>query len=180
MPHPFFIRPATLEDCQAVSALFAQSYPDLLPQDYEASVLAEALPLITKARRDLVGCGTYFVAECAATDAIVGAGGWTDLSPSRGVSGTDLGHVRHVATRPDWLRRGVARSLITVSLASAEAHGMRQMSCLSTYTARAFYAAMGFEETAEVELTLAPGVHFPAVQMRRRLSTPDAPAAHMH
>jgi N-acetylglutamate synthase-like GNAT family acetyltransferase len=173
MPHPFFIRPASLDDRQAVSDLFAQSYPDLLPQDYEEAVLMDALPLITKARASLLACGTYFVAECAETDAIVGAGGWTDLSPSRGVSGTDLGHVRHVATRPDWLRRGVARSLIDVSLASAEAHGMRQMSCMSTYTARPFYEAMGFEETTEVELTLAPGVHFPAVQMRRILCAPE-------
>ncbi|GAA6181278.1 MULTISPECIES: GNAT family N-acetyltransferase [unclassified Shimia] len=174
MPHPFFIRPASLDDRQAVSDLFAQSYPDLLPQDYNADVLADALPLITQARTALLACGTYFVAECAETDDIVGAGGWTDLSPSRGVSGTDLGHVRHVATRPDWLRRGVARSLIDVSLASAEAHGMRQMNCMSTYTARSFYASMGFEETAEVELTLAPGVHFPAVQMTRTLSEPCA------
>lgn len=173
MPHPFFIRPASLDDRQAVSALFAQSYPDLLPQDYEDTVLEGALPLITKARSSLLACGTYFVAECAETDAIVGAGGWTDVSPSRGVSGTDLGHVRHVATRPDWLRRGVARALIDVSLASAEAHGMRQMSCMSTYTARPFYAAMGFEEAAEIELTLAPGVHFPAIQMRRSLCAPE-------
>lgn len=170
--HPFFIRPATLDDRQAVSALFGQSYPDLLPKDYSADVLEEALPLITKARGSLLGCGTYFLAECAETDAIVGAGGWTDISPSRGVSGTDLGHVRHVATRPDWLRRGVASALIDVTLASAEAHGMRQMSCLSTYTARTFYVSMGFEEAAEVELTLAPGVHFPAIQMTRKLADP--------
>ena len=172
MPHPFFIRPASSSDGAALSDLYRSSYPALLPADYAPEVLAGALPLFEKAQEALLACGTYFLAECAETDAIVGAGGWTDVSPSRGVSGTDLGHVRHVATRPDWLRRGVARALIDVTLASAEAHGMRQMSCLSTYTARDFYASMGFQEAAEVELTLAPGVHFPAVQMTRKLSDP--------
>ncbi|CUH52247.1 GNAT family N-acetyltransferase [Shimia marina] len=172
MPRPFFIRPASSDDSAALSSLYQRSYPELLPADYSDEVLAGALPLFETAQTALLSCGTYFIAECAETDAIVGAGGWTDLSPSRGVSGTDLGHMRHVATRPDWLRRGVARALIDVALASAEAHGMRQMSCMSTYTARPFYEAMGFEEAAEVELTLAPGVHFPAVQMTRRLADP--------
>ncbi|MDA5557059.1 GNAT family N-acetyltransferase [Shimia sp. MMG029] len=172
MPHPFFIRPAKIGDRDALCALYQRSYPELLTEHYTQDVLEGALPLFGEAQESLLACGTYFLAECAETDAVVGAGGWTDLSPARGVSGTNLGHVRHVATRPDWLRRGVARALIDVTLASAEAHGMRHMSCLSTYTARAFYASMGFEEAAEIELTLAPGVHFPAVQMTRRLADP--------
>ncbi|MCH2065884.1 GNAT family N-acetyltransferase [Shimia sp.] len=173
MPHPFFIRPAKPDDAAALSDLYARSFPDLLPEDYEEAVLDVALPLFTKAQPALLSCGTYFVAECVETDDIIGAGGWTDLSPSHGITGTHLGHVRHVATRSDWLRRGVARSLIDVSLASAEAHGMREMSCMSSITARDFYASMGFEETTEVELTLAPGVHFPAIQMRRSLCAPE-------
>ncbi len=173
MPYPFFIRPATLSDRDSVSALFRQSYPDLLPQHYSSEILDGALPLITDAQPMLLASGTYFLAECIETETIVGAGGWHDLSPTRGVSEANTGHMRHVATRPDWLRRGVARRLIDVAMASAEAHGMARLNCLSTLTARPFYAAMGFTETSEVEVTLAPGVHFPAVHMARQLCLPE-------
>lgn len=172
MPYPFFIRPATLSDRDAVSTLFRQSYPDLLPQHYTSEVLDSALPLITEAQPMLLASGTYFLAECVETETVIGAGGWHDLSPTRGVSDAKTGHMRHVATRPDWLRRGVARRLIDVAVASAEAHGITRLSCLSTLTARPFYAAMGFTQASEVEVTLAPGVHFPAVQMARHLCVP--------
>ena len=163
MSDPFHIRPASLRDLSSVTQLFRQSYPRLLPQDYDPGVLRDALPMITTAQPALLACGTYFVAE--ADGEIIGAGGWTDLSPTRGVYGIDEGHVRHVATHPEWLRRGVARALIAAALDSARAHGMRRMHCMSTRTARAFYAAMGFQERGEIELMLAPGVYFPAVQM---------------
>ncbi len=166
MEHPFFIRPAYLGDREVVDRLFAASYPDLLPQDYDRGVLKGALPIITSAQDALLTSGTYYLAECAETDEVVGAGGWADVSPTRGVGNPQQGHVRHVATRSDWLRRGVAKALIDVTLASAGAHGMTKMACMSTHTARAFYHAMGFDERGEVELTLAPGVHFPAVQMQ--------------
>lgn len=170
MDHPFFIRPALRDDRDALDGLLAASYPQLLPQDYDAKVLEDALPIITSAQDALLTSGTYFLAECAETDELVGAGGWTDFSPARGLGMPQQGHVRHVATRSDWLRRGVAKALIDVTLASAGAHGMTHLSCMSTHTARAFYAAMGFAERGEVELTLAPGVHFPAVQMQMALN----------
>ncbi|TCK99407.1 acetyltransferase (GNAT) family protein [Shimia isoporae] len=170
MEHPFFIRPAHLRDREAIDRLLERSYPELLPQDYDGAVLDAALPIITTAQDALLTSGTYFIAECAETDDVVGAGGWTDFSPVRGVGEARQGHVRHVATRADWLRRGVAKALINVTLASAEAHGMSRLSCMSTHTARAFYRAMGFAEQGEVELTLAPGVHFPAVQMQMALT----------
>jgi len=170
MRHPFFIRPAQRDDRDALNRLFSASYPELLPQDYDAEVLEGALPLITRAQDALLTSGTYFLAECAETDEVVGAGGWTDFGPLRGAGDAHQGHVRHVATRADWLRRGVAKALIEVTLASAGAHGMTKLSCMSTHTARAFYRMMGFSEQGEVELTLAPGVHFPAVQMQMALN----------
>lgn len=166
----FQIRPATPDDRLQVTQLFRRSYPRLLPRDYAPRLLRDALPVITTAQPALLACGTYFVAVCCPSGAVVGAGGWTDISPTRGVSGTGQGHMRHVATDPDWLRRGVARALLRHSCASAWAQGITRMTCMSTLTARRFYAAMGFHEQGEVELTLAPGVHFPAVQMARDLA----------
>ena len=162
------IRPARPADRSAVTQLFRRSYPPLLARDYDPLVLRAALPLITTAQPALLDCGTYFVAEDRAGH-VVGAGGWTDVSPARGVGAARQGHVRHVATDPGRLRQGVARRLIEAALESAQAFGMERLHCMSTRTAERFYRAMGFEPLGEVELTLAPGVHFPAVQMQRAL-----------
>ncbi|SFL53039.1 GNAT family N-acetyltransferase [Shimia aestuarii] len=169
MSQYFSIHSASISDRSDVTALLRRSYPQLLPDDYDARLLRDALPLITTAQPALLACGTYFVARCPESGVIVGAGGWTDLSPARGIYGPGQGHVRHVATDPDWLRRGVAAALIAHTLASARAMGMTRMHCMSTLTARPFYAAMGFRPVGEIELTLAPGVYFPAVQMVRDL-----------
>lgn len=169
MPNTFHIRPAALQDLAAVTQLFERSYPELLCPDYTVQTLRDALPVITTAQVGLLQGGTYYLAECTTSGAVVGAGGWTDLSPVRGVVGTQEGHVRHVATDPDRLRQGIARALIAATLNSARAHGMMRLHCMSTLTARRFYGAMGFSEKGEIELRLAPGVYFPAVQMMREL-----------
>lgn len=166
MPSQIFIRPAKPSDRSSVTQLLRRSYPQLLPADYTAQTLRDVLPHITTAQPTLLECGTYFLAQDS-DGRVLGAGGWTDVSPARGVAGDGEGHIRHVATHPDHLRKGVAQQLIATALSSARAFGVRRMNCMSTLTARTFYEAMGFQVLNDVELTLAPGVHFPAVQMMR-------------
>ncbi|MEQ9695657.1 GNAT family N-acetyltransferase [Shimia sp. SDUM112013] len=158
------IRPAMPADSSAVTQLLRKSYPQLLPEDYAPTTLRAVLPHITTAQPALLSCGTYYLAQND-QGTVVGAGGWTDISPARGVGRDGEGHIRHVATHPGFLRRGIARALISQSLDAARAFGLVRMHCMSTLTARPFYQEMGFAPVAEIELTLAPGVHFPAVQM---------------
>ena len=47
--------------------------------------------------------------------------------------------------------------------------GAKTLDCQSSLTAVPFYAAMGFETLGEIEVTLRPGITFPAVRMRRAL-----------
>ena len=168
MPSQFTIRPARPADRSAVTQVLRRSYPSLLAPDYAPVLLRAVLPHITTAQPALLGCGTYFVAEDA-MGRIVGVGGWTDVSPARGVTAKRQGHMRHVATVPGVLRQGVARRLVEASVASARGFGMERLHCMSTRTAEAFYRAMGFAPYGEIELTLAPGVYFPTVQMQRGL-----------
>ncbi|WP_204115715.1 GNAT family N-acetyltransferase [Shimia biformata] len=163
------IRLASSGDAPAVTRLFRQSYPDLLPRDYDAALLRAALPLITTAQPALLTSGTYYVAE-SDTGEIVGAGGWTDISPSRGVARAGEGHMRHVAVHPGHLRRGIARAILARAETSARGFGLERLKCLSTLTAERFYASVGFQRLGVIDLTLAPGVHFPAVQMERVLA----------
>ena len=160
------LRAAKLADIGQVDDLLARSYPRLLRPDYPPSMLVLALPLITKAQPGLLRSGRYFVVEDG--DRVVAAGGW---SPDRRTQ--TRGHVRHLATDPDYLRRGIARSLLKTVFAHALRHGLREMETWSTRTAVPFYAALGFEDAQEISVPLAPGISFAAVRMGRLLSGQD-------
>ncbi|ASM71455.1 MULTISPECIES: GNAT family N-acetyltransferase [Roseobacteraceae] len=157
-----FIRPATASDKGAVDALLARSYPVLLARDYTAQELAATLPVMTCARPELLGCGTYYVIEDGA--ALLGAGGWTP-------DATDpaLGHIRHVVTDPRQLRSGVATWLMHHSFDSARAAGVQRMECWATRTAEGFYHAVGFRTLGPMDVTLTGSITFPAIRMARAL-----------
>ncbi len=156
------IRPSTKADMAAVDALLARTYPKLLKADYPPSVLVTALPVISRARPELLVCGTYYVAEEDGT--ILGAGGWTlDRTD------TGLGHIRHVVTDDRALRRGVGRSLMQRSFDVARAAGVTRMECWATRTAEPFYKAVGFVTVGPMEVTLAGGISFPSIRMMRDL-----------
>lgn len=157
-------RVAGRADLAAVDALLARSYPRLLKADYPASVLVTALPIISRARPELVVSGTYWVA--LSDDQVVGAGGWTQDAPGDGGPVAGLGHVRHVVTDDRFVRRGVGRGLMGHVMAQARAAGVTRLDCLSTRTAVPFYASLGFvAQPGEVEVPLRPGIAFPAVRM---------------
>jgi predicted N-acetyltransferase YhbS len=165
----YIAEPACLSDAPGISAMMQRSFGQLLAKDYDANVLENALPMMTEAQPDLLTGGTYFVVRNGRRE-VVGAGGWTDLSPVRGLGASGEGHVRHVAVDPSALCQGVGRVLIEETIISAQSFGIGTLRCLSTLTAEPFYAALGFERLHEVELTFAPDVHFPAVEMRKVLN----------
>jgi GNAT superfamily N-acetyltransferase len=162
------LRPSTLADLSAVDALLAHSYPRLLAADYPPSVLVTALPLISRARPELLGSGTYWVAIDGGGE-VVGAGGWTQGGPIDGAGSPGTGHVRHVVTRAGRVRQGIGRALMGRVMAQAAGAGVRRMDCLSTRTAVAFYASLGFTALGPVDVPLRPGIVFPAVRMICRL-----------
>jgi GNAT superfamily N-acetyltransferase len=168
MVHDITIRPTGAGDLPAVDTLLAASYPVLLKPDYPPSVLVTCLPLISRARPELLRSGTYYIALDADGVALA-AGGWTHGAPQGGVGPRDVGHIRHVVTHPDATRRGLARSILERSFTAARMSGVRWMMCQSTRTAEPFYAAMGFQRRGEITIMLRPGIGFPAVEMIRSL-----------
>ena len=164
------LRHATPADLSAVDVLLARSYPRLLAADYPPSVMVLAVPMITRARPELLASGRYWLAEDPAGH-LLGAGGWSARVPASGGEGWPdrhgrvLAQVRHVATDPDALRRGVGRAVMARVMAEARAAGFAGMECLATRTAVPFYAAVGFRAVGPVEVNLAPGIDFPVVKM---------------
>ena len=177
MPLPLIIRTATPADLAAVDLLLARSYPRLLAADYPPSVMVMALPIISRARPDLLASGRYYLAFDGAGQ-LLGAGGWSGTAPGPSDKAAfevakpqagGVGHVRHLATDPDALRQGVGRAVMATVFAAAGAAGVNRMECLATLTAVPFYKAAGFAVLAAVEVPLRPGIVSPAVQMIRTL-----------
>jgi GNAT superfamily N-acetyltransferase len=148
----------------AVDRLLSRSYPRLLAADYPPSTLVLAVPLISRARPELLASGTYFLAEDP-DGRVLGAGGWTQAAPGGAEGIADVGHVRHVATDPDAVRLGIGRALMTRVIEDARGSGMAWLDCLSTRTAVPFYAALGFKVVLPVDVPLGPGIVFPAIRM---------------
>ena len=161
------IRTARPRDFDAVDRLLAKSYPVLLKHDYAPSVLVTAVPLIARAQQRLLASGSYYTV--VKEDAIIAAGGWSWNAPQGGIGPRHLGHIRHVAIHPDHARQGIGRALMAHVLDLAFKSGIRRMKCTSTLTAAPFYRALGFKESARVDVMLRPGIAFPAVEMETNL-----------
>ena len=161
------IRLSRPSDFAAVDALLSRSFPSLVKADYPPSVVVTALPILSRANPALLASGTYHVAEDA-DGAILGVGGWTRAGP-RGGRRPGVGHVRHFATHRDWTRRGIGSSVMDRAIEQARGAGIRVLDCMSTRTAVPFYATFGFQTVGPVEVSLRPGITFPAIRMIRRL-----------
>ena len=161
------LRVAVPEDAARVSAVLAASYGTLWEGAYPAEVLAAVLPVVTRARPELLASGRYFLAIRGA--AVAAVGGWSLEDPATGLAAPGLGHVRHFATHPDHLRQGAAGLILRHCLDEARAAGVTEMLCLASLPSEGFYAAQGFETLRRVETRIGPGLVLASVLMRRRL-----------
>jgi GNAT superfamily N-acetyltransferase len=161
------IRAATPDDLDMLGQLIAASYATLDDGSYEPERIAAAMPAISKANPALLASGTYFVAEVDGEAA--GCGGWTREKPGSGEIAEGVAHIRHFATHPAHLRKGVARALLHHCLREAADAGITTMKSQSTLPAEPFYAAAGFRRIRVIEVETAKGVTLPAVDMERAL-----------
>ena len=163
---PITLRTATAADRPAVDRLLAAVYPHMLAGDYPAETLRIAHPLIAQSNPDLLASGTYHLVE--ENGVLVSVGGWSRGYPTA-QNAADTGHVRHVATHPDHLHKGHAGLIMRRVLDEAQAAGFMRLECLSTVTARKFYAGLGFKARQEINADIGGGVTFPAVKMEAML-----------
>jgi GNAT superfamily N-acetyltransferase len=166
----YSIRIAVPSDSDAVSTLIVASYSILLPAHYSSDTLSRALPYMSSANPILLASGTYYVAETEPGD-LVGCGGWTAARPGSGEIVEGEAHIRHFATHPEWLRRGVGSHLLSRCFSDARRLGIRKLHCFSTLGAERFYEALGFDRIEPIEVPMGPGpVMVPAVLMSRELA----------
>ncbi|MEQ8390891.1 MAG: GNAT family N-acetyltransferase [Thalassospira sp.] len=160
---------ATLDDADAVRALFERSYSRLLVDDYAPEILKRAMPFLSHANPDLLASGTYYLAKNITGD-VIGAGGWTTMRPGsvdKDVQ-TGLAHVRHFAVDPDHARKGIGAMLFNRCLVDArKRENVRRFECYSTLSARRFYETCGFRVIGNFDAPFAPDFTFPSLHMLR-------------
>jgi GNAT superfamily N-acetyltransferase len=122
------IRIAKPSDSDAVSALLEASYSTLLAARYDHEMLGRALPLMTRANPTLLASGTYYIAESDQGN-LVGCGGWTTARPGGGEIIEGEAHIRHFATHPEWVGRGIGTSLLARCFSDARPLGIRKLHC---------------------------------------------------
>jgi N-acetylglutamate synthase-like GNAT family acetyltransferase len=166
MAEDFRIRVARAEDTEAVETVLRASYSVLLESAYPTDILARALPLMVRANPALLSSGTYYLVTMPDGTA-TGCGGWT-LEPPAGVSAsTDptRAHIRHFATHPNWVRRGIGRALFDRCVAEARAIGVERFECHSTLVGESFYRALGFRAVEAVSVDMGAGIILPSIRM---------------
>lgn len=153
-------------DLAVADRLLALSYPALLKADYPPSILVTVLPLISRARPELVSSGRYYGAFEGGE--LRAAGGWSHANPSSRARRNGVAHVRHVVSHPRYLRRGYAGAILMQVFEAARSEGVARLSCQATRTAVPFYGALGFVVKGNVDVPIgAAGLRFPAVLMHR-------------
>ena len=162
------IRVATLEDADAVAAVLGPSYSLLMPAAYPPHLLAPTLPSITRANPDLLSSGRYYLVEAESGEP-AGCGGWSADPPDRRDEDPERAHIRHFATHPAWLGRGVGRLLYERCEADARAAGFTAFEAWASLNGEGFYAALGFRPLERIETPMPGGIRFAAVRMERPL-----------
>lgn len=135
---------------------------------YGAALLDRALPVITRANPALLASGTWHLAV-SEPGMVIGCGGWTAARPDTVETRPAVGHVRHFATHPDWIGRGVGRALYLHAERQALEAGIRRFICYASLNAVPFYGALGFRSLRRIEVPLPGGVPFPAMLMEHEL-----------
>jgi N-acetylglutamate synthase-like GNAT family acetyltransferase len=164
----YSIRIADFSDSDAVSALLVASYSILFAAHYSSEMLRSVLPHMTKANPKLLASRTYYVAE-AEPGNLVGCGGWTQVRPGGGEIVEGEAHIRHFATHPDLVRRGVGGNLLARCFSDARHLSIRKLIVFSTLGGERFYEAFGFKRIGPIEVPMGQSL-FPAILMSRELA----------
>lgn len=159
MQTDIFIRIASPTDREAVEGLLGASYCALFKDGYDENILARALPIITRANPALLSSERFYIAESG--NVITGCGGWSIDRPGTGEIENGLGHVRHFAVHPNWLRQGIGKAILARSIGDARRNGVVRLECNASLVAVEFYEALGFRDIGPAVANLGGGSLLP-------------------
>lgn len=155
---PVRFRPVRASDLDAVAAMQEASIMALGAPVYGEDKARAWARLGYQFRYDLIGEGSFWVAEQAGR--ILGVGGW---SPD-GME-ADLAWIRYLFVAPDATRRGIGRRLIELAERSACGTGRPRLRVWASLNAVPFYRAVGFLPVRRARWPVRTGVDLDYVLM---------------
>jgi GNAT superfamily N-acetyltransferase len=162
------LRVATLEDSDAVASVLGPSYRQLMAAAYPPDLLERTLPAITRPNPALLSSGLYYLVESENGEP-AGCGGWSVDPPGGWERHPDRAHIRHFATHPAWIRRGIGRLLFDRCAEDAWAAGFTLFEAWSSLNGQPFYASLGFRPLEQIATRMPGGIDFPAIRMERAI-----------
>jgi GNAT superfamily N-acetyltransferase len=168
------IRLATSEDIPALRILMDRAISGLMndvltPQQVEASF--DIMGMDTQ----LIADGTYFVVELDGQ--IAGCGGWSRRATLFGGDQTDgrdaalldpardAARIRAMYTDPDFVRRGVGRTILDWCEIAARAEGFSRAEMAATMAGEPLYRACGYGVIEPFDGVSKAGVRVPLLRM---------------
>ncbi len=172
------IRRARPDDRPAIERLHEVSVRTLVARDYSLEQLDAMMGHVGTYEPELIGDGTYFLAQIGGE--LVGSGGWSRRVPKfEAYDDADAAGprvrpamIRSVFVHPRWVRRGIARRLVTRAESEARSAGFARLELLATLTGLPFYESLGYRALETRHLRVPNGLSLTSVLMEK-----DLPAA---
>jgi len=174
------IRPARLDEADALTALIERSVRILQADDYSPEQLDGALGSVFGVDRQLIRDQSYFVVEQGGE--IVACGGWSrrrtlfgadavsDRNDAELTPGVDPAKVRAFFVDPDHARKGIGGRLLEACEAAAKAHGFTDAELGATLTGVPLYTRYGYRAVEHYDAPLPNGLGLPIVRMVKTLA----------
>ena len=174
------VRLAREPDIPALDQLIPLSARVLQAGHYSKAQIEFALGPVFGVDRQLIDDGTYFVVE--EHGAVIGCGGWSrrksmfggDRSRSQADElidpARDPARVRAFFVHPDWVRRGIGRSILAACEDAIRKSGFKAIELVATLAGEPLYADCGYAVVERYEVPLSGGLALPVVRMAKRWS----------
>ncbi len=175
------IRLATMADIPRLEQLISQSVRGLSPGYYTTDQSESALVYIFGVDTNLIGDGTYYVAQ--SENQLVGCGGWSKRKTLYGGDqakpdapdellnpDTQAARIRAFFVHPDWARRGIGRRIIDVCERAARQADFKTVELVATLPGEPLYKACGYEVAERFNIDLPAGVKLPVARMVKEMT----------
>ncbi len=178
-PSSWSLRLARESDMPALQALIPLSVRGLQKHCYSQAQMDAALGPVFGVDRQLIRDGTYFITEEG--DEIVGCGGWSRRRSLYGGDGgraredslldpqRDPARVRAFFVHPNWVRRGIGRSIMAACEDAIVGAGFRNVEIVATLAGEPLYASFGYAVVERYEIPMTGGLTLPAVRMTKTI-----------
>lgn len=176
----YTLRVATLDDVPVLHELIARSIRALGATDYERAQIDAALTGAFGVDTELIGDGTYVVAESQQHE-IVACGGWSrrrtlfgsDTRAERDESWldpkSDPAKIRAFFVEPAHARRGLGSAILARSEAEAQRAGFTALELMATLPGVRLYEKFGYVPGAAIDYPLPGGLTIRFVPMRKTI-----------